>query len=358
MKEYFSKTYEEARQKFKEATKNFKKESIQLRDDLYIDFACKEKKEKKTILILVSGTHGAEAYLGSAAQLLLIKEFLPKLKKTSVCLIHSLNPYGFKHNRRVNENNVDLNRNAIYDERLKLGIPNTFFTNIWSDSLLFLKLNRPRKHRIIETINYYALVFKTITKQGLKNTINLGVEGQTKYPKGVGYKGAKLEDSLLHFRTFIEEKTKGYEQAILIDIHSGIGTKYEVQGITNQDPQTEEYKLLKKTLKKLKSRKKRKTTNHTGSISDLFLARTHATKNIDLTLEYGTIPQLTSNLVFDSLAKLNIEENQIFYYGNEKQRQKIQKKYKKAYSPMDAVFKKSLIRKTRKFYEKLIQEIE
>ena len=30
-------------------------------------------------------------------------------------LIHSVNPYGMAHYRRMNENNVDLNRNGIHD---------------------------------------------------------------------------------------------------------------------------------------------------------------------------------------------------------------------------------------------------
>ncbi len=30
-----------------------------------------------------------------------------------VLLIHSVNPYGMRHHRRTNENNVDLNRNVL-----------------------------------------------------------------------------------------------------------------------------------------------------------------------------------------------------------------------------------------------------
>lgn len=34
-------------------------------------------------------------------------------KDTAVLLIHAINPYGFSHVRRVNENNIDLNRNFL-----------------------------------------------------------------------------------------------------------------------------------------------------------------------------------------------------------------------------------------------------
>lgn len=356
-KEYFSQTYEEARTKFLEATKKLISETAKIRDDLYIDFAYTKKKNQK-VLIIISGTHGVEAYLGSVAQILFIEEYLPRIKNFDVCLVHALNPYGFKNDRRVNENNVDLNRNAIYDERLMLGVPNTFLSNILSESLLYLKLNKPRKHRIIEQAKYYALVIKTVVKQGIKNTIRIGIGGQSEHPYGVGFKGIKLEDSLLYLRSFIEQRTKGYEEAILIDLHSGIGRKYDLLGFTNQPKNTEDFIKLKKILKKVRSRANIKLINHSGSVSDLFLARSQAKKNVDLTLEYGTIPKISSKLVFEYLGRLNIEENQVFYFGNDKKREKTRKKYKKAYSPTDAVFKKSLIRKTKKFYEKLLREYE
>ncbi len=353
--DYFSDSYEASRKKFLDATTDFSVESVSIRGGLFIDFAVKESSKKNKIIFLVSGTHGVEGYLGSAAQLLFIKEFLPKLRGVSVCLIHALNPFGFVHDRRVNENNVDLNRNAIYDERLMLGIPNTYFSNVISDSLLFLKLNRPRRHRMLELLKYYSLVLKSIAKSGVKNTINVGISGQSTYPHSVGFKGVKLEASLLHLRSFIESKTQGYSEALFIDIHSGLGRKFQLTGFTSKPVHSKEFFNMKHYLKRLRSKHKLKSTSHSGSISELFLARSHASRNIDLTLEYGTVPSLSSRLVLDFLAKLNIEENQVFFFGPDKKRIRVRKKYKKAYSPMDKTFKKSLIRKTSKFFDKLIQ---
>ena len=37
-------------------------------------------------------------------------------KLPTIVLIHALNPYGFKTNRRVNEDNIDLNRNFLSEE--------------------------------------------------------------------------------------------------------------------------------------------------------------------------------------------------------------------------------------------------
>nr|MBA2540824.1 DUF2817 domain-containing protein [Deltaproteobacteria bacterium] len=55
------------------------------------------------LIIVTSGVHGAEAFVGSAVQEMLMGEWLPaaKLDTTSVLFVHALNPWGYKHRRRV-----------------------------------------------------------------------------------------------------------------------------------------------------------------------------------------------------------------------------------------------------------------
>lgn len=66
-------------------------------------------------LIAVSGTHGAEGFAGSGIQAGWLRSgraaALPE--GLAVLLIHAINPYGFAWLRRVNEDNVDINRNFI-----------------------------------------------------------------------------------------------------------------------------------------------------------------------------------------------------------------------------------------------------
>jgi hypothetical protein len=96
-------------------------------------------------IIHSSGTHGVEGYLGSAIQirflheLFLLNEALLQNKgqeKASengkvrkILLIHAVNPFGMRHHRRTNENNVDLNRNVLAADKIKTVIerdPNFF----------------------------------------------------------------------------------------------------------------------------------------------------------------------------------------------------------------------------------------
>lgn len=80
--------------------------------DLTIDTAYADFHQPR-LLILQSGIHGVEAYAGAAVQRMVFARHLARLRASGfdVLMIHALNPYGFKYGRRVDGNNVDLNRN-------------------------------------------------------------------------------------------------------------------------------------------------------------------------------------------------------------------------------------------------------
>ena len=67
------------------------------------------------LLLAMAGTHGAEGFCGSGIQTGWLQTgVLTRLPPdTAVLLVHAINPYGFAWVRRVNENNIDLNRNFI-----------------------------------------------------------------------------------------------------------------------------------------------------------------------------------------------------------------------------------------------------
>ncbi|MFP5407313.1 MAG: DUF2817 domain-containing protein, partial [Gammaproteobacteria bacterium] len=66
-------------------------------------------------LLVFSGTHGPEGFVGSAAQIALLRELASRAEALSVrlVLVHAINPWGFAHISRTTENNVDLNRNFV-----------------------------------------------------------------------------------------------------------------------------------------------------------------------------------------------------------------------------------------------------
>ncbi|HUL10434.1 MAG TPA: M14 family metallopeptidase [Candidatus Acidoferrum sp.] len=62
-----------------------------------------------------SGTHGVEGFCGSGIQVGWLEKGLHRdvPRDTALLLTHAINPYGFAWQRRVTEDNVDLNRNFV-----------------------------------------------------------------------------------------------------------------------------------------------------------------------------------------------------------------------------------------------------
>jgi len=83
-------------------------------ETLAIDVAVVGPDDAPAVLLIVSGTHGVEGYTGSALQYHWLANRLDERPDdVRVVLLHAFNPYGFSWVRRVNEDNVDLNRNFI-----------------------------------------------------------------------------------------------------------------------------------------------------------------------------------------------------------------------------------------------------
>src|SRR4030095_5432990 len=119
----FSQSYAEARDRFLAAAtaRELAVESHVLEghagvdgETLAMDVALAGDPSGPGLLILWSATHRIDAYCGSGCQVAYLHDdaFVRKIgeTRTAVLFVHALNPYGFSHGRRVNEDNADLNR--------------------------------------------------------------------------------------------------------------------------------------------------------------------------------------------------------------------------------------------------------
>ena len=125
--EYFLNSYEEIREHLSERVAKLKKSGIDVEvseyaidkdDDLYIDnIYLPSKEEKENLIILTTGVHGIEGYIGAVMIDVFFEDIYPGLdtSDTGILIVANINPYGMKYMRRYNENNVDLNRNFILD---------------------------------------------------------------------------------------------------------------------------------------------------------------------------------------------------------------------------------------------------
>lgn len=128
---FFSENYDSAYDRFEKLVSQAggQLRKMHVVDDLYTQVAIFPGKTDE-YLVHMAGTHGIEAYAGSAVQHAMLY-YLSSLKANggqsnafidldempTIIMIHVVNPYGFKNNRRVNEDNIDLNRNFLTDEQ-------------------------------------------------------------------------------------------------------------------------------------------------------------------------------------------------------------------------------------------------
>lgn len=184
-------------------------------------------------VVVVSGTHGVEGYLGSALQRHHLETIdADRTMGPTVLFVHALNPYGFSWVRRVNEDNVDLNRNFID----------------WSEP-------RPQNARYAEFAD--ALVPDGWTAEVQQQTLGqlmaaleeIGLEefqqivsgGQFDHPTGIFYGGTGPTWSHRWLTDFLSTKLAIAGRVAIIDLHTGLGPWGHGELISSERPESEAY---------------------------------------------------------------------------------------------------------------------
>lgn len=231
---YFQNSYNDCRNAFKtEAAKlQVKFDSVEIfsrnisgsvDNDLTIDFCYVPAQQKsKKLLILTSGTHGLEGYVGSAVQQMTMNEILSDelLDEVGILFVHAVNPYGFKHTRRATENNVDFNRNCDISNSL------FSFENKGYDELLGLTSPQGKantgslKNKFFMLIAINQIVQKSMSV--LKQAI---LEGQYKHEKGIYFGGFDFEPQVAILSKVFKSVAADYDTVFNIDLHTGYGER-------------------------------------------------------------------------------------------------------------------------------------
>ena len=182
----------------------------------------------KNLLVLISGTHGVEGFAGSGAQIAMIEavRFTALPARTAVLVIHAINPYGFAWLRRVNEDNVDLNRNS-FDYRAPPPTPDDY-AELAPDLI-------PADWASLAPAE--QKIRKYIDERGLRKFQEVVTGGQYTHPEGLFYGGTEAVWSTRTFRHIIGKYGRGKARIALIDFHTGLGpTGYGEPIFTGEDP--------------------------------------------------------------------------------------------------------------------------
>lgn len=183
---------------------------------LHVDVACFGAEQASKALFVVSGTHGLEGFLGSAAQVAWMKDqgiaALPP--DTAVVLVHAINPWGFAHLSRTTENNVDLNRNFIDHAA---GHPANPGYAAMHDKLLGPDWTTAGIAQAQQAMDDYA------TEHGGDALFDTLARGQYSHPDGLNYGGKAPEWSHRILQSIIQDHLQGVSKLAFIDWHTGVG---------------------------------------------------------------------------------------------------------------------------------------
>lgn len=230
--ESFFNSYEDIRTHLQDLTADLGVEisshAIDADDGLYIDsFYLPSTGEKTNLVVLTTGVHGIEGYIGSVMLDVFFREVYPTLDdaNTGVLVVANVNPYGMKYFRRYNENNVDLNRNFILDwETFDLS-SNKEYPKVDT----FLGPTGKIGNALWHEAGFYLSLGKTAVTDGAGTISDALLTGQYQYPQGVYYGGTGEEASTVYLKdVFSQCLDSPYENIVHIDIHSGYGPRYNM----------------------------------------------------------------------------------------------------------------------------------
>ena len=197
-------------------------------DGLYIDsFYLPSGGEKTNLVVLTTGVHGVEGYIGSVMLDVFFAEIYPTLDRenTGVLVIANVNPYGMKYYRRYNENNVDSNRNFILDWDTFDLASNKEYPKVDT----FLGPTGRIGNALWHEAGFYLSLGKIAITDGAGTISDALLTGQYEYPQGVYYGGTGDEASTVYLKeVFAGCLDSDYENIVHIDIHSGYGPRYNM----------------------------------------------------------------------------------------------------------------------------------
>ena len=236
----YSGNYCEARSRFRAAARDIGAElqahlvqGAQDSDEsLTIDVARVGATNPSWSLVISSGVHGVEGFLGSAIQISSLRQLnASDLARSGgeFLFIHAINPFGFSELRRVNEDNIDLNRNFLLPGESYQG------TSAESEKLQDL-LNPSSPPRLLDP--YLVKIGWRMLRIGFPALKQAVAEGQFSHPKGLFFGGHKPARSTEIIKGNIMRWRRA-ERIVHLDFHSGSGhhARYKLFAPANIGPE-------------------------------------------------------------------------------------------------------------------------
>ena len=227
----FPESYEASRARFRQSLGRIQRQwpmarlveqCLSVEQDLTIDWIEAEPLVRKDkVLLLTAGEHGIEAYVGAAMLQLFLAEYLERLnpQDTGLCLVHAINPWGMKYQRRTNVANVDVNRNF-------LAAPiDAAFNPDYARLVALLDPQGPVRSWYLSNLAFVLRLLWSLVWVGADKIRQATLLGQYRFPKGVYYGGDSVQEETRTLMALYRNHLQKYEQIVHLDMHTGYGPR-------------------------------------------------------------------------------------------------------------------------------------
>lgn len=183
---------------------------------IFMDVARIGADDARRVVFIASGTHGVEGFCGSGIQNYWLRNGLAKRVPPGVALVlvHAVNPWGFAFLRRVNEDNVDLNRNFL-DHSAPHPV-NADYDDLY-DALNPATLDETTVASGVAALQRFQ------SERGATAAYRALSGGQYRHPRGLQYGGVEAVWSNRVLRELWSQHAASAELAVNLDLHSGLG---------------------------------------------------------------------------------------------------------------------------------------
>jgi len=202
--------------------------TFEIMKDLQIDkIHIKSKSEARNRLVFDIGLHGIEGYVGHSCLMVFLDEYLSLLGLgTEVIIYHAINPFGMKHYRRNNENNVDLNRNFSSND----------FNSNNPDFEKAVDFFKPKRYKGIfrANLSFYLSVINMVLKYGASTLKAATLLGQKIAQDAIYYSSSEYQRSTKYMLNEIQLNMNNIDQVVWIDLHTGYGPRYQMSIVNSK----------------------------------------------------------------------------------------------------------------------------
>lgn len=298
------------------------------------------------MLLFTTGEHGIEGYVGSAMLEHFFQHYLPALnpETTGITLVHTIDPWGMKYWRRTNPENVDLNRNFVWNPSQL----DPSFNPGYADIHAFVAPKGSLKHLGWQKLVFGLRYLAYLVRMDKGPFWDAKILGQYAHPMGIHYGGMQVQEEVEVVKTIYRQAFESCRRLLHLDMHTGYGPRYHMTLVNSVlEPKSSADFVNDTHYPRVAAMNPEEFYEVLGDMIDyMYLLRDKEFPDVDLyatSFEFGTFG-LHHWGRFRSLRAM-VQENQVYWYGARTNRvkNKVRREFLESFSPSSGRWRRKAV---------------